>query len=650
MVARYTKIEGWPESPQSLKSGKSRPWQISVNVLYISLTCLFFVYAGLVAHSDQSPKTDLVPKLHTASRYGPTVFPVLYTFIVGSAIRSFALWRLQEGAKIGFLDLILGSTSLGNAVATQFERQFMHLIVLSTCILGIWLFSPLGGQATLRIREYKDIPIVLQQEIGYLDLSRASFPLGMKMGDYGAVFDNINTAFLASLASPQAIKDGQQDTWANIKVPMIEGMPGYISSGDNSSEWISLPDHIPDAQYSSLIGIPTANIPDTGITSFTMETSYWTIHCPELMYPKDYDDEYWVNKTTLPTFSGTSQSPVSNLAVNDGSSAQGVRSVWGWILSVTSNDNLKKRCESKPGEDVPLRRIFYRSENVGGDSDPNPTAVNCSLATTYVEVSVQCTGWECKLDRIRKSQNSVNRRANAWTTLDPCPEDDFEQMSSQFLSHLVEAADYQRHRSGMPGVLQNYIQSPAAPFTTDNYEMDLTNVGNTTFSLRLAQLLNSYWAAVYGYSITFEGRPKKFPNITSYGFYAHDPFTYVDGEYTRADTRFVYNRGWMAILIISTSIMFAAGIAKLLLDLNIWIPDLLMNVSTLLRGNGYNCPSLPYGGSTLEDSERSRHLRDRMVRFGNILTEDGHAGELGIGEAVEAEGMVTKVKGDMKYW
>lgn len=69
MVARYTKIEGWPESPQSLKSGKSRPWQISVNVLYISLTCLFFVYAGLVAHSDQSPKTDLVPKLHTASRY-----------------------------------------------------------------------------------------------------------------------------------------------------------------------------------------------------------------------------------------------------------------------------------------------------------------------------------------------------------------------------------------------------------------------------------------------------------------------------------------------------------------------------------------------------------------------------------------------------
>ncbi|KAI0104526.1 hypothetical protein F4814DRAFT_430969 [Daldinia grandis] len=612
MVTRYKKIDGWPESPRSLKSGKSRPWQISVNILYISLSCLFFVYAGLVVHNDQSPKTALVQNLDAASRYGPTIFPVLYTFVVGSAIRSFALWRLQEGSKTGFLDLILGSTSLGNTVATQFERRFRHLMVLGTCILGIWLFSPLGGQATLRIIEYKDIQIVLQQEIGYLDLTRASFPLGMKTGDYGAVLDNINTAFLASLASPQAVKDGQQDTWANIKVPMIDSMPGYISSGDNTSEWISLPDHIPNAQYSSLIGIPTANIPDTGITSFTMETSYWTIQCPELMYPKGYDDAYWVNKTNIPTFSGTSQSVVSNLTMDDGSSAQGVRSVWGWILSVTSSDNVKRRCESKPGEDVPLRQVFYRSENVGGGSYLDPTAVNCSLETTYVEVSVQCTGWECKLDRMRKPRYSVNGRADAWTTLDPCPEDDFQQMSSQFLSRLVEAADYQRHRSGTPGVLQNYILSPAAPFTTDNYNMNLTNIGNNTFSIRLAQLLNSYWAAVYGYSITFEGRPRKFPNITS--------------------------------------IMFAAGIAKLLLDLNIWIPDLLMNVSTLLRGNRCNCPSLPYGGSVLDDTERSKHLRDRMVRFGNILTENGHAGELGIGEAVEAEGKVTKVRGDMKYW
>ncbi|KAI1656405.1 hypothetical protein F4813DRAFT_134544 [Daldinia decipiens] len=167
----------------------------------------------------------------------------------------------------------------------------------------VWLFSPLGGQATLRIIEYKDISIVLQQEIGYLGLSKASFSLGMKMSDNGEVFDNINTAFLASLASPRAIKDGQQDTWANIKVPMIEGILRYISSRDNSSDWITLPDHLPNTRYSLLIGIPTANIPDTGTTSFTMETSYRTIQCPELIYPKDYDDAYWVHNT-LPTFNG----------------------------------------------------------------------------------------------------------------------------------------------------------------------------------------------------------------------------------------------------------------------------------------------------------------------------------------------------------
>lgn len=104
------------------------------------------------------------------------------------------------------------------------------------------------------------------------------------------------------------------------------------------------------------------------------------------------------------------------------------------------------------------------------------------------------------------------------------------------------------------------------------------------------------------------------------------------------------------MLVISIMTMFISAIVKAIFDLRIWIPNLLMNVSTMIRGSTSNCPSVPFGGTTLDDSERSRLSKNLRVRYGNIRTQDGNPGELGIGELAEGEGKVTRDTQNETYW
>ncbi|KAI0012070.1 hypothetical protein F4779DRAFT_570340 [Xylariaceae sp. FL0662B] len=193
------------------------------------------------------------------------------------------------------------------------------------------------------------------------------------------------------------------------------------------------------------------------------------------------------------------------------------------------------------------------------------------------------------------------------------------------------------------------MQSPDRIFRTPgSSQIDLSMTQNETFATRFSQLLNSYWSAVYGVDLMFQGQSTTLSyDINTFWF--SDPLANVTGTNTQIETQFVYDRGWMAALIISTCVMFASGVIKLVFDLCISIPDLKMNASTLLRGGVLNCPSLPLGGAAMDDTEGSKLLYDQRVRFGNISTEDGHIGELGIGEPAECQGKVTEVKSNMSY-
>lgn len=580
---------------------------------------------------------------------GPTVFPVLYALVVGGAIRSLAMWRLQTGERIYLLDLLLGSTTFGSTVATQLERQITQVDIVSLLLLVLWSLSPLGGQASLRVASYQDFPIIETLKLNYLDFSNASFPYGMCTGDTGPQLDIINSAFMASLASSLSVKESPLDPWGNIKIPVIESLPGYHS--ENEEEWVVFPGYSEATPYSSLIGIPVANISRTGITEFSLETAYWNLQCPEYGYSNLSTADSWLEEVKAAVEGCSDSCPVYNEVISDGSLVDGVIMRWGAILSKTREGDVVRRCQEEATEDTPTRQIFLESWNDRGTNRAKIRAT-CNLATTYVEVTVKCQGWDCEVSRIRKSQNHRRHKSPSYTVLDACSSDSWEGSAAAFLVNFVDATDHYLKSSSAMGVLQGYIFSPDRPFSelvSPNSYLDLSVIGNKSFAMRFSQLLNSYFSAYYNYNLTFERHPQGLAYDGSY-YFSKDPTTEAIGTNTRLETRFVFSRGWMVVLVLATSVMLTSGVIKFVFDLKIWIPDLLMNVSTLLRGSMPHCPNLPFGGTTLDDSDRSRLLKDRMVRFGNIRAEDGSAGELWIGELAEDEGHVTEVARDKTYW
>ncbi|KAI0842389.1 hypothetical protein F5Y06DRAFT_292316 [Hypoxylon sp. FL0890] len=477
-------------------------------------------------------------------RDGPTAFPVIYALIVGGAIRSLALWRLQAGERIYLLDLLLGSTTVGSTIATQ--------------------------------------------------------------------LNNINSAFMATLASSLPIRESSLDPWGNIKIPAIESLLKF-DSADND-DWVSFAGYSDATPYSSLIGIPVANVSRVGVTEFTLETTYWNLHCPEYGYSNDYT---WLEEIDTVKEGCIDSCLVYNKPVSDGCVVDGLITRWGAILSKTSEDDITRRCHEGTMGDVPKRQLVFQSWNDRGTNRAKISAA-CTLGTTYIEALVKCDRWDCTVGQLRKSQKRRRPKSLSYTALDPCPSKGWVGSAATFLSNFVDAAEHYLKSSSAIGILQGYIFSPNRPFSemvNPNSELDLSLLGNESFAVRFSQLLNTYFSAYYNYNLTFERHPQNLAYESSY-YFSNDPTMEIIGTNTRLETRFVFSRGWMAVLVLSTSAMFTSSIIKFVFDLKIWIPDLLMNVSTLLRGSMSHCPNLPYGRTTLDDSDSSRLLKDRMVRFG----------------------------------
>ncbi|KAI0551032.1 hypothetical protein F4679DRAFT_594081 [Xylaria curta] len=639
MASTYKRIAGWPENLIAPRSGKERVTQIFANGFLLLLIPLLFIYADLVRRSDGMPSNaPRVRNLDNVSHYGPTIFPILFTIVVGGSLRSLALYRLQVGEKIGRLDLLFRSTTLGSAIETLFERRFRYFDITSVGLLFLWALSPLGGQATLRVISYNDVHTIQPLELAYLDYTGATFPMDLVGGDLGAAAMVPASAFVSSLSAPMSSQASTSDLWGNVKIPVLEGLPGYKTA--RPGDWVDIPVDSTGIWYASLIGMPIRNIPKIGHTQFLTEAAYWNLECPSFRVGTQQDIEYAGAFFPDPTSDG----PVYWIHASD---LQGGGSTWGWILSNSSAESVSQRCYSNSASNPPRRQLMYRSWN-DNPYNSDQTVANCSMWTSYVEVSVDCNGWNCGVNRVRRSLRHPKVYSTAVTGLDTCHNFHYPSyVVSQFFLLLLRAVDSQLTTSATPGILQFYIQHPNR---TQGFfrDIQLNDIGNETFAQRFSVLLNTYWSAIYNYNLTSNEQSNTLLLDDSY--YSEDPIANSIGTCTITETRFVFNRAWYAVLVISSSALWSTAFCKLVLDLHILIPDLQMNASTLLRGNMAYCPNAPDGGSAMDDGDRSRLLRHYKVRFGYRGISVRYAGELGVGELEEEEGYVKRVIKGEKYY
>ncbi|CAI0654279.1 unnamed protein product [Colletotrichum noveboracense] len=617
-----SKLLQWP--PRRLENGTSRHLEMFMNSVSILMAVVVAVYVGLLFRFNGLEIQDSPAMWRFTLEFNqlaPTIVPLMFAFVLGRTIRSFAHWRLQRGERVGFLDSLLGSTTMTGTVTTMIDMKSIRWS--SIVLVLIWAFSPLGGQAALRVLLKKPEAVVSFAELPYLDVN-TSFPAQYIGSNIGNAQLPINSLVYSALGASGEVRQSSQDTSGNVKIPMIEPLLGRHST--KADEWITLNDEDrASITWSSLIGIPFGNISRTGRTSFKLETSYLKMDCPifeetehasELVVDGGLDCTIPINGKTFNCSTLTSWGGLSTTPYPDG-----------------RTNGTRRRCIDPTAS---ARDFHYFDWSPAKDE---PTYAKCKINSTYVETQIACDGYNCIPTAIRSSVSPRNPSTN-FTFFDSCQSNN--ELASLYFQNLFKSLTDPTNRQKSPSIIQTYIVDPEKGLNaTAVFDFPRAiHAGRENFEIRMAQLLNTYWLATIGNEPLVLGHPENY-DMLSYRNTVHATnFTSTNATIFTPITVLRYDTTWMVILIISVVVLFTAAIAGLLIDFGVWVPKLLLNISTLTRGN----PNfgVPAGGGAFTDEERSRLLGDLRVRFGDAeMSGDKH--DVVIGDCVEDGGRVAKL-------
>ncbi|KAF2463620.1 uncharacterized protein BDR25DRAFT_347112 [Lindgomyces ingoldianus] len=605
-LGKHPSIPIWPGGPQPLHRGS---WLAVLScmgdVIVIMTSTMFLVHGSLVIYFEGVPVSE-VPHLsimQDASRYGPTVFPILFAAIVGQAMHAIAHWRLENGERMKVLDQLLGSTGLFSTIVTQLK--FRNMGIAGLALICLWVLSPIGGQASLRVLDYGTRVDSRWRTLYAMDWNSTMhtadrIPLSSIAGDSSEAIFIGQSIFSAALASPIDVKRSTMDLWGNVKIPMVEKLTNSVLYSDG---WREVPRT--NVTYAALVGIPLSRVSSETNTTFTLETSYWTLVCPVL---GDY-------KYGVPGLGKKGEM------------------LPGWAAFQTTQwglSTLNTQRQVRESDSNLTSRIFYYTSVDQWNSSTN---AECHMNTTYVEVEVSCQRQDCSVTRIRPSTKPHPSPAYA-LGLDPGNVLDFTR--SLFSS---VAGNMNR-----PTAIQRYFRHPDAPFNNTEEDLALRNLTKTEFATSLVQLMNTYWLAGCGLAQVEVGVPTRIApeflpprNASLLRRY----YTPVNATETLATEVVRCSKPWLAALFIATGAMFLAGAFGLVLEFTRKAPDFALNISSLTRDNPYI--HLPPGGSTLDSIDRSRLLQNLRIRLGDIKPDDP-VGYIAIASC-EGQGKVLRLKG-----
>ncbi|KAF2119160.1 hypothetical protein BDV96DRAFT_643306 [Lophiotrema nucula] len=533
-VTKHPSVPVWPDEPQTLQRGG---WlavlSCTGDVVIILTSTIFFVFASFVLSYDGRPIADVpnISILRDAARYGPTVFPILFAAIVGQAMHSMAHWRLENGERMKVLDQLLGSTGLFSTIVTQLK--FRNIGFVGAGLIALWILSPLGGQASLRVLDSGVVRAFRYRTLYSMDRN-ASYMLedvsmaGPQSGDAQFV---TNSLFVAALASTQDIQQSGMDSWGNLKIPMLE----RLSVVQDEADWRSI-DGSTNVTYSSLMGIPISAISPTFNTSFNMESWYWNLECPALYRPDLTTDAGW-SEFDIPGENG---------------SASFVDSLPGWMATVSLSWAMST---PKPdneiheyNKNITRRPVYYRSfDDESGKTSHSVTRANCTVGTTYVEVAATCFAKNCSVIKIRPSTKS-HPSLDFALGMDP--------NYFWFLDDFHSAINPNSQQ--VPTPLQRFMVRPYAPFTSKGKDLELYKLSNTSFSTSLAQLLNTFWQSGTSMGQITSGIPQD-DDFKPSDFIRNNSLAWDTIYFPINATEYKYVpvvrcvKSWLAVLYIATS-------------------------------------------------------------------------------------------------
>lgn len=130
---------------------------------------------------------------------------MVFAFIVSRFLYHAARYRLENGASLGALEQLMGSRTVGSAVATHFELRAFN--ILGFLILFVWIFSPVGGQSFLRVLDMTYPPA--NTSLFYINTLKSPF-----------IIDNAtftDSSFVSAFYSSHSGRPGPSDLWATSR-------------------------------------------------------------------------------------------------------------------------------------------------------------------------------------------------------------------------------------------------------------------------------------------------------------------------------------------------------------------------------------------------------------------------------------------------
>ena len=465
---------------------------------------------------------------------------------------------MQQGTTIGQVEQLLGSNTISGAIFTQIKLRALNLTAIG--IILLWVLSPLGSQAVLRV-VYTD-RVSLASTIP-MKVIGSFTPYQFLNGDgFAQASVTLIPSLTALILAGQLLSSRNQDLWSNIRVPRIDSLANH-----DDYSWKSLVNRT-DIVYASLVGLPVAPLLSVRNQTFTItNTSYTDLQCSTPIVQK------YVN------FTSDAPSPGGK---TDCKWASVERIQFSLAFSQACSDQPAAKGEVMGARDA--RQLVWQSSVLQGNQ---VIYANCKLSTVYVDLKMTCQMGVCVPISIRRTQQITNN--GNWTTMDFIPNFYFGDFTKIWESIFPNAGI-----AGTVSPIPGYISDPKNPLKSSG---NLQGLSKNTFELRRMQILNSVLmlgfeqAYVVGLNTT-EAAQRNF-SLAS-----------INGTLTTTAQVIRCNRAWLALLAISSIVVGLLALGSAGLRLIIRIPDVLCSVSLAMLDN-----KALRGSTTWDADQRARDGR-----------------------------------------
>ncbi|KLJ12917.1 hypothetical protein EMPG_12108 [Blastomyces silverae] len=625
----------WPKGPQPLKKRTAGfVVRCLIDGLLLLATTPFLLLGAYAAAQNGKPVNDKEwYHLQVSMKTAVTTFPIVFAAVMGRLTKNLATWRLERGISLGHLEQLLGSSTVFGAFSTQVLMGSFNKLAIG--LLCLWALSPLGGQSSLHIVTTIPSIAVASKEIRTFNTDISS-PFNTMRQPLGIPLPQVNGLYITSLLAPPDAKRAPTDVWGNLKVPLISRLASNHTA--NETGWYNFDAFKETILYSSLIGIPVAGLSWKGNTTFTMESSYFDIDCFSLSAAPQVPiaDTYTGPPGTDPSLTKSEDPPklvqISNNNTfygpieEDSSLSFGIDSYVDWrpgsltklwddgMSSVIPNvtDNEKTFFDKKQTFLFESKLPFFP-----GIEDPAAVAY-CNTRRVYVESAVYCVGDPTSINKPQCSVTAMrnSRRLHQPSDITPFL---FPTVFNRFTSVL--ATSQARGEPSRYSLTEKYLNNTDTPLLVQEVYMKLYNLDKAVFSQRLSQVINTYHMASLFPSAMVGGLDAELPLYTLY-LHSGDSFKHNRTATVATLERHLYttNAAWLAVFLITSAVMLCAAIASSVLAFFTHIPDVLGYASSLTRDSAH----FPHAaeGSVLDGLMRSRKLKDKKVRLGDVQSDE----------------------------